>query len=479
MIFFKKDYKFVLIIFLVIAVGLILPETLTLLFVTALFAVIAIINPKYAILALIVYFPIRPFLVEVNLGFRWAGDITIIFMLLNIVFMYRKNLLSLFKLRIFEWSYLVFCLFGAAIAFNTGVSLAAIVFQVRAFLILFILFYIVKRINITKEDIQNFAWTSIATAIVVSGHGIIERISLRQWLLPEGWINQYISPTNIMRIYGLTGNPNSLALYITMVMILCLYLLPDLTGRAKIFAYSVLSLFSGVLLLTYSRGTWLAVAFAMVIYLLLSKNWKIMKPLVIAGILGSLLVYIPTNITVEYIEAGGLIEVDESTREREPGLSGRLQETFDDETLERSRTGGRIYYVEKGLEVFKQYPITGTGFGTFGDSATLVYSSPIYEKLGTELVIPNFYSDNQYIQIIAQNGVIGVILFAVFLLGMLHYIWINRKENLPIAYFMIALLLGTYLSGFYYNIWELKVYTLYYFIFLGAYASISEKPKEN
>src|SRR5690606_20641725 len=103
---------------------------------------------------------------------------------------------------------------------------------------------------------------------------------------------------------------------------------------------------------------------------------------------------------------------------------------------------------------------------------TLSYGSPIYDHYGIRSDIYGgkyFYSDNQYIQIITETGIIGVVLFAAFLLGMLYLFWKERKT--PMGKFMIALWFATGFSGFYYNIWELKLYTMFYFILFGVFAS--------
>ena len=72
---------------------------------------------------------------------------------------------------------------------------------------------------------------------------------------------------------------------------------------------------------------------------------------------------------------------------------------------------GRIYYVKKALEIFKDEPLTGYGLATFGSAATQTYSSPTYEQYN---ITWNFYSDNEYIQILAETGVIGLLLIFTF-----------------------------------------------------------------
>ena len=56
-----------------------------------------------------------------------------------------------------------------------------------------------------------------------------------------------------------------------------------------------------------------------------------------------------------------------------------------------------------------------------------------------------------------------------FCLGMLAMFWKERKT--VFGKFMIAFWFATGFSGFYYNIWELKMYTMFYFLIFGTFAS--------
>lgn len=457
--------------FALLFVGLLLPSKISLVAVTGILTVLSFWRPKIGLLLLILYVPIRPFLIEVNPGLKLVGDAITFILLLKIFIDKRRDWKSLFRFKKFEWAFFVFLAFGSVIALTTGVSIAAIIFQVRTFVIMYLLYYIVSRMDIDYKDIVKFSWVTIGLSVLVSVHGIIEKLSLRQWLLPEAWSQKMLSATNFVRIYGLPGNPNSLALYLGFTIMLVLVLLHTAKGKERKWLYALMTLFTGVLLLTYSRGTWIAIAVGFVVFLLLSRYWKILKPLVITGVLGFVLVYIPVNAGVGFVQSLG-IEGDSS--QGTGGIKNRFKETFDEENLELMAQSGRFFYIKKGFEVFRDHPITGTGFGTFGGSATLSYGSPIYDEYGIRSDIYGgkyFYSDNQYIQVIAETGAIGVILFAAYLILMLAIFWKHRHEG-HFPKVMIALWFATGVSGMYYNIWELKLYTMYYFMIFGAYAAM-------
>jgi putative inorganic carbon (hco3(-)) transporter len=466
-----KEFSFLLVAFLLITLCLVWTNNILGLAVTALFGVYAFLKPKNALLLLIMYFPVRAFLIEVNPALKGIGDLIIIAVFLKIVFMYRKNIRSLFYFDYFEISFIIFCIVGSVSALITGVSPVAIIFQLRAFVIAFLLYYIVKRLDISKEDIYKFLWVVVFTALIVCIQGLIEKISVRTLMLPESWEQKRISPTNRDRIYGLIGNPNVLAVFLSLSFLLT-FVLRKLVDAKKVknLLFVVLILIAGTLELTYSRGTFLALGLGVIIYYLLTKNLKSLGITLTTIFLATIFIFYPSNFLADtYAEKLDEAKTGETQGEEQPTEPGenkpsdRLGETFDEDTLSLSRKSGRLFVVEKGFQVFKDNPLMGTGFATFGDSATKSFSSPIYEQYG---ITRNIYSDNQYIQIIAQTGSIGVLVFATFLLGMLWMLWKYRKENV-FAVPLIALLIGSFVWGLFYNIWENKTFTVYYFILLG------------
>ena len=132
---------------------------------------------------------------------------------------------------------------------------------------------------------------------------------MRQFLLPDVWKYKTLSATNFVRIYGLPGNPNSLALLLLFGIIAVLFLQSIYkTEKYKWFLTINLVLFLGVFILTYSRGTWISAFILGAIFIILSKNWHLMKRLVIAGMASILLIYYPVNLGVQYFKELGLNE---------------------------------------------------------------------------------------------------------------------------------------------------------------------------
>lgn len=449
-------------------ISLMLPSKIAMIVTAVIFFIYALLKPFDALLYLVFYVVVRPILTEINPGLKLIGDIITIALLLRLAFDKRHRLSDLFKFKFFEWAFFIFLIFGAAIGLKNGVSAGAVIFQIRTFIIMYLIYYFISRSILPKGWSYQLAVTSVAIGWLLAIHGLIEKLSIRQWLLPEYWKYMPLSTENMARIYGMPGNPNSLALIMVFTIIAAL-LLKTLynTKRVNLLLNSSIILFAGILILTFSRGTLISGAILLVTYIILSKNWSLIKQTILVAVTSVILVYLPVLGGVQLIQYLGVEAPDGSVG----SMKDRFEQMLDQKNIDRMVSNGRVFYLKKGYEVFKDYPVTGSGFGTFGGAATLSYGSPIYEDYGIDLSIyfeNKIYSDNQYIQVIAETGAIGVLLFAAFMLGMLALFIKERHTNF--GQFMIGLWLSTFASGMYYNIWELKVYTLIFFIILAIFA---------
>lgn len=462
-----------------LVIGLFLPNSITMAISVIYFAVVTWFKPKLLIPLLIIYFPLRPFLLEINDGLKFAGDVGIIVLVAKVVWnaIKQKDYRSIVKLEWYEWAYILFCVVGAISALTTGVTLVAIIFQLRKFLIMYLLFYGVKRLKWEKHEILNSMKVIIGVAMLLIAHGFVEKLSQRQWLLPQAWMEMFLSPANFDRIYGLIGNPNSLGLFM-FVSIVASFVLLRTTNKNM--WYIPLALSFGTLLLTYSRGSWIGIVVAGIVYLIIVKNKHLFKQVAIAAVAGYVLVFLPINIGDQLI--GSALGDRVQQNQNGGSLGDRFSSSFDDEQFSRSMNTGRIFFVKKGLEIFADYPVIGTGFGTFGDSAALVYSSPIYDDYGLEGIYEymgsDFYSDNQYIQIIVQTGIIGTIIFAVFMLNMAYRIWKAREEHRDLA--NVAILFWVFIGtvAVVYNVWENQVFPMIFFGFLAWFETIKKRRSE-
>lgn len=436
---------------------------------TAALFVYALFNPKYAILLLFVYIPIREFVTAYNPGLSYLTEALVFGALFHVVWANRSSIGKLFKFKNFEYAYFAFLAIGSISALIMGTSPILIAMQLRQFVVFYLVYYIVYRLGITRKDLVNLVWIFVWTSILVIIQAMAEKLSIRNFFLPIEWQQMALSAKNRVRIYGMLGNPNVLGIFLMFAFIAFYYAknkLPEFNPRYM----DILNvLLVGILVLTYSRGTWGGFLVAAIAFLIMTRKLSILIDFVKYTVLAMILVVLPLNLMTNFIEKTDIgsekvTNIQQFDVGGESGFRDRIGSTFSEDTVTGSQSSGRLFIVKTGFEVFKDHPIIGTGFATFGDSTTLSNGSPLYERYG---IGHNFYSDNQYIQIIVQTGVLGVIAFAAFLLTMLWRFGKKHKESYLYS-LTASILLGAYFMGLVYNLWESDIFGLAFFALLAA-----------
>ncbi|WP_174614874.1 O-antigen ligase family protein [Virgibacillus ihumii] len=407
---------------------------------------------KYGIFLLLIYFPVRTLLIELIPLLRFFGDVVIIGMFLHI---FLRDPIALLKKYRFTGYFLAFTAVGAIVALLNGVTPMAVAIQLRTFVVPFLLIYIVGEMRLGSQTkfLHQIVSISFVMGVIVSLHGLIAKISHRTLLMPDSWEAWDLAAINSGRIYGALGNPNILATYLCIVFFLVIFFRKQFTWHT----YAGLILIAGTVVLTYSRGALLAFAIGLIVISLLRKNWRMIGRTVFAFAVAVMLIYLPAN-AMSTLTSGGMTgpaaELPDADTMDASLFVERFLEMFSGETIEKSAGSGRIYIFLKGMEIFLDHPLVGTGFGTYGDTASLFYASPIYDEYN---VRDELYTDNQYMQILVETGVVGVVLVLLFF-------W--RSIGVGGGVYFFFLIAGT-VAGLVYNILEDKTFVLYLFVFLG------------
>ena len=139
-----KDTVFFLVALAVIGVALFLPTSITLVATSLFFALFAFFRPQQSLLFLVVYVSIRPLLVEVNPGLKLIGDLITVIAFGKLVLSSGRDWKSLFSFKWFEWAFFAFLIFGSVSGLMQNVLPASVLFQIRTFIIMYLLYYIVS-----------------------------------------------------------------------------------------------------------------------------------------------------------------------------------------------------------------------------------------------------------------------------------------------------------------------------------------------
>ncbi|WP_411954039.1 O-antigen ligase family protein [Alkalibacillus sp. S2W] len=438
---------------------------------TSIAIIATIFRDKIMVAFLFIYYPLRPLLTTFNSGLLLLGDAIIITAFIKVLVVNRHHIWWKLKpLQPFIY-FFVFLLLGSIAALIHDVTYTAIAIELRALGVLTLLVAIFAIQIWKRKDFYPIITWSIITSVLISLHGIIEKLYSRTILIPSEWQEWNLSSVNVDRVYGTLANPNVLANYLLIVFFLSFWIRPDAkTGKISLLSAQMIIFYTATL--TGSRGAFLAMIIGFLIYVIVSRNLQFIKRLSLAVLLSLFLLGSLVSFADHQINHQNETTKEQVTEDKEEvdqdgsSFISRFKSMFSSETVEASTEWGRIYIVIKGLEIFEDQPLFGTGFGTFGDAATLHYSSPIYDDYN---IPDDIYTDNQYIHILVATGIVGTLILLWFVISLLRQTLPNLSKN---EKSLMISIIATLLTGcLYYNLLEDKSFMLYFYSLLGILLS--------
>jgi O-antigen ligase len=221
----------------------------------------------------------------------------------------------------------------------------------------------------TPTDLRRVIWAVMISGLICALYGIYNYHFNSAELGPQG------------RISGMMGEPNGFAAEMVARLPLVLYLLMGERhiGRRVLLALTAAALLYGILL-AGSRGGLLALVLAMGLFVIRREHKLVTLVLILA------LVPVVLNIMPFHIkERVGLVPT---------------KYDITDTSAERRQT-----YLEFGLQLFRQHPVTGVGLHGFSEA----YSRSQYRFLQTSQA--KRVAHNMYLEIATGAGLLGLIPF--------------------------------------------------------------------
>lgn len=432
---------------------------------------------KYLLLFLAIFIPFRELIALYAGSFiKFLPDVLVWGELLLVLINNKFKL----NLKLYDYFFIGFIIIGFFSCLLNSVSFLSFALQARSIGTMYALFYVIRNINIEKNDYKTIINVLMSVIIVLIIFAILEFFTDKTLFFPKIWAENIDFVSNFERTYSLMNNPNTFGVFTFMVMFLVYFINKDSFSK-KYFGYYVLS-FLGIIL-SASRSTLLVVCLFILflIYESIKKRscynllWFVILIALSFGIVYSfekikLKMEImnsteipnkkPNGNSNDCVSDGDIN--DNIVKPITPGftLLDRIKETTSGTTAANSKINGRLYIIKKGLVIFKDYPMIGTGFGTFGSAASRMITPDIYSKYDLNT---SFYSDNEYIKVVVETGIIGTIIFGLFILSLL-YDFFKTKSYYKLFIFIVFLFIGMF-----YNIFEMQVlcYVLYLsFMFL-------------
>jgi O-antigen ligase len=319
--------------------------------------------------------------------------------------------------------------------------------------------YFINSISIT---IQVLSVLSIITYIFLSKSTIINLQAFTLQLRFFGLFNalmviiSFISPSfliafesaenysGINRSFGIMGD--EVALFITYFIIDALHF-----RKWTLFTINLIALF-----LTGTIGATVTFFACIVIYLFLSKKFRL------ASLPRTILLMTFFSLFILY----------NATFFSKLAVVRRIQNNI--VNTDDNSANLRLISMQTGVNVFRDFPLLGTGFGFYQYHVTLDY-------LGdqNEVIISNTF--NQYLQILCEMGVVGLLIYFHFIYKIIQRL--KRYKDLPrdtfaygsgmIAYTWLIALFLTFLSG----VWVLPSSFIFFLIvsLIGIHLSSIDK----
>lgn len=259
-----------------------------------------------------------------------------------------------------------------------------------------VVFYLGIRSVRSRDDIKQIIYTIIGMGVFLSIFGIIKQVGFNPfpfWEYPDTNYGQRLTSTY--------GCPNHMAGFLEIAIPLSLaMMLASRQSEMKSVMLFCLAIMFAALILTLSRGAWIAVSTQMLVFAILLLTTKKVRMKNLA--LTCLLVIIP----LFFLTFSNTFVVD-----RLMTLEGDYKETS---------LGTRIEAWGGGLKMIKENPWLGHGPGVFKSAF------PSYQPANVQVRLHNAHND--FIQMAATQGLIAWILFA-WIIALLVKKWIATLHS--------------------------------------------------
>ncbi|MEY8304013.1 O-antigen ligase family protein [Anaerosalibacter bizertensis] len=241
-------------------------------------------------------------------------------------------------------------------------------------------FVIINTIN-DKEDLNNIFVVLVMTGTLVALYGIYQyNIKID---MEAKWLDAANNEGITTRVFSVFGNPNILAEYLVMITPISVAMFWSSKKMYKKFIFLITSLILvASLVLTFSRGGWLGFAIGMLIFIFLVEKRLLLLLIPVALIAVN---FLPSSIVNRITSIKNLSD---------------------------SSNSYRIRLWKITLELIRDNLPIGVGFGHLP-------FKKIFETYTRAM--PTYHSHNTYLQVMAEMGIIGIVVLFTFIIVFYKY----------------------------------------------------------
>ena len=297
---------------------------------------------------------------------------------LIITFSYAVKLIRGKRILKFEIIDFAILFFGIIILFSGAITAGGIRGAEEVFLTCVLLTGYFVAVNLMRTQL----WIKRCIGAMVSSATIVAMIGIVQYALGavsnKAWLDTNYFFDIKGRVVSVFDNPNILSVYLVMILPFALYMMISATARrAKLLGAISVGSVMLCIVLTWSRGAWIAAILSVMLFLLIysKKTFRY----IIFGIVSVPFIsfFLPQSIIRRFTSIGNLSD---------------------------SSTLYRVYTWKGSLKLIEDHFISGIGYGT--NAYREMY--PQYAYAGIEAAE---HSHSLYLQILVGTGIIGLIAF--------------------------------------------------------------------
>lgn len=376
---------------------------------------------QYGVYALVLLAPFLPTMLCVALVV-----LTLFSFILNKILYARKTL------QLDCFGFLLILLIGI-FAFYSITSLAPVsslkIWMVYAPFMIFT-FLVMEAID-SKKELRRILNLFLAAGLLVSLYGIYQQFFGSN--VGHAWLDNQMFEDIGIRVYSTFGNPNVLGEYLLLLIPLAVGMFWTAKGKgAKFYYLCVVGASALCMIFTQSRGCWLGLILAAMVYIILVDKRYIL--LVLLALMAMPFV-MPESVIERFTSIGNLGD---------------------------SSTSYRVNIWYGTFNMLRNFGLHGIGLGT--DAFNQIY--PIYAYC--EIIAP--HAHNIYLQILCESGIVGLGTFIIAMIVALKKLYVgfiaDRKGFAGITCAaVLAGLLGLLLQGAFDYIWyNYRVFLLFWMV---------------
>lgn len=282
-------------------------------------------------------------------------------------------------------------------------------------------FYLVTHLIRDERDFREMYLTMVIIATVLALHGIWQFIIGVP--IPASWTDAAEGAVRT-RVYSIFSNPNIMGAYMILFapMTIGLAYACERPSQKVLFWLCGLAMCAGCLF-TMSRGAWLALAIAAVLFALLIDR-RLLALMLVCGAVACTL----------------------------PFVRSRIGYLFTPQFADSNARGGRAKRWATAIGYLKATnPVFGMGYGMYGGAVAV--------KNQILPWVEYMYVDNYYVKILTENGIVGVTAFGMMLLGLIGNglracVRTAKTRWSPLCAGMLCGLVGVLIHSVFESIWE-------------------------